>query len=220
MAQVLRIGCLPHVPIQRLLALLGALRLRDPRLETWVWHGRPVEQLDRLGDGALDVAMLHQACAHPGVETEAVFAGERIAAFLPPGGELAAKRVLRPTDLLDVDLVIFPRDGDPALLEHIGAEIDRSGYRFRGVVEASGHHVRDVLLEVAHGRGIALGPSSLAMLTDARSIVVRRTLDPPLTMPDTVLAWQAHRYDRLKERIDVVRDVARDLRHARPRSGR
>jgi DNA-binding transcriptional LysR family regulator len=120
--------------------------------------------------------------------------------------------VLGPHDLRDVDLVMFPREEDRALFEHLLAEIDRGSYCFRGMVETPGPHVRDVLLEVAVGRGVAIGPRSLAELSDAGGIVARRALDPPLTMPDTVLAWRADRPQHVRHVLGTVRDVARDLR--------
>jgi DNA-binding transcriptional LysR family regulator len=209
---VLRVGCHPHLPIQRLLAFLGALGLHDPRLETRILHDRPMEQLRRLDGGELDVAILHDAGPRPDVESEPVFPGEPLAAFLPLAHPLTALHVLHPSDLLDVDLVIFPRAEDPALFDHLLAEIDDGTYRFRGIVETPGAHVRDVLLEVARGRGIAIGPRSLAELSDARAIVVRRELDPPLTMPDTVLAWRANAPQVMQQALSSVRDVARHLR--------
>lgn len=209
---VLRIGCHPHLPIQRLLAVLGALGLHEPHLETRVRHDRPVEQLRRLDGGELDVAILHDAGEHSQVESEPVFPGEPLAAFLPLAHPLTAMQVLRPNHLHDVDLVIFPRAEDPALFDHLLAEIDGGGYRFRGIVETPGAHVRDVLLEVARGRGVAIGARSLAELSDAGGIVARRTLDPPLTMPDTVLAWRANPPQLLQRALGTVRDVARDLR--------
>jgi DNA-binding transcriptional LysR family regulator len=211
-ASVLRIGCLPHLPIQRLLAFLGALGVREPHLETRVLHTQTGDQLRRLDGGELDVAIVHDAGAHAALEIEPLFPGEEIAAFLPVGHPLGAKPVLGPADFLDTDLVTFPRTADPALYDHLLGTIDDGSYRFRGVVEASGPHVRDVLLEVAHGRGVALDSSSLAELCDARGLVVRRELDPPLTMPDTVIAWAASRPHHLHQLIAVVREVARDLR--------
>jgi DNA-binding transcriptional LysR family regulator len=208
---VLRIGCLPHLPIQRLLAFLGALGVREPQIETRVLHTPTVDQLRRLDGGELDVAIVHDAGERLDVETEPVFPGEEIAAFLTLGHALTGKQVLEPTDFLDIDLVTFPRTAEPALYDQLLGYVDVGSYRFRGVVEASGPHVRDVLLEVARGRGVALDSSSLAELSDARGLVVHRRLDPPLTMPDTVLAWAADRPPH--HLIPVVRDVARDLRH-------
>jgi len=115
--------------------------------------------------------------------------------------------------------VIFPRAEDPGLFEHLLAELDRNGYRFRQVVEASGGHVRDVLLDVSRGRGIAIDSSSLADLGDAREMVVHRALDPPLRMPDTVLVWRPRRQHHLEHVLALLRDVAREPRHGggRPR---
>jgi DNA-binding transcriptional LysR family regulator len=211
---VLRIGCPPKLPIQRLLAFLGALGMRAPHVEARVLHDTPAaEQLRRLAGGGLDVAMLYCADRQLEVDVEPVFPGEQLVAFLPPGHPLTANDVLGPADLLDVDLVIFPRAEDPGLFDHLLAELDSGGYRFRRVLEASGGHVRDVLLDVASGRGIAIDSSSLADLSDAREMVVHRALDPPLRMPDVVLAWRPPRAHHLEHVLELLRDVARDLRH-------
>jgi DNA-binding transcriptional LysR family regulator len=210
---VLRIGCLPHLPVQRLLAFLGALGQRQPRLETRVRHDRHVEQLRRLDGGELDIAMLHDAGEQDDIETEPVFPGEPLAAFVALGHPLAAKRILGPCDVLDVDLVIFPRADDPGLYDHLLAQIDRGCYRFRGIAEAPGAQVRDVLLDVARGRGVAIGAWSLGELSDARRIVARRELDPALAMPQTVIAWRASRTRHLHDALGCAREAARDLRH-------
>jgi DNA-binding transcriptional LysR family regulator len=217
---VLQIGCFEHLPIQRLLAFLGALGLHAPQLEAQVRHDRLRELLRRLDLGELDLAIIHDTGDGIAVEIEPIFPGEQLAAFLPLGHPLARKRTLAPADVADLDLVIFPHAEDSTLVDRLLAEIEGAGYRFRAIVEAPGAHVRDVLLEVARGQGIAIAASSLAGLTDARDIVTRRALDPRLAMPDTVLAWSPSRSASLQQVLTIVRDVARDLRRGgRPTAG-
>jgi DNA-binding transcriptional LysR family regulator len=210
-ASPLRIGCVPHLPIQPLLRFLGALHERDPNLRVQVTHLNFLEQARFLGAGELDLGIFHEAADHSEIETEPLFVGESLAAFLPPGHRLADHSVLKPEDLRRDTLVVFPQEANPALYERLLAHIEEAGYRFEAVREASGMNPRDVMLSVAEGLGVALGPVSLQEVSDVGSIVLRRPLEPPLSMPDMVVAWRAEPPGRLKEKLDLVRTVASDL---------
>ncbi|HXM75614.1 MAG TPA: hypothetical protein VN971_02460, partial [Thermoanaerobaculia bacterium] len=80
--------------------------------------------------------------------------------------------------------------------------------------EAGGMNPRDVMLAVADGLGVALGPFSLQDVSDVGGIVIRRQLEPAVSMPDTVVAWRANPPGQLKETLSLVREVARELRTA------
>jgi DNA-binding transcriptional LysR family regulator len=67
------------------------------------------------------------------------------------------------------------------------------------------------MLSVAEGLGVALGPLSLQEVSDVGSIVLRRPLEPPLSMPDMVVAWRADPPGRLQDKLAVVREVAIQL---------
>jgi DNA-binding transcriptional LysR family regulator len=213
-ASPLRIGCVPHLPIQPLLRFLGALHERDPNLRVQVTHLNFLEQARFLDAGELDLGIFHEAADHPEIESEPLFVGEPVAAFLPPGHALADRSVLKPDDLNHETLVVFPQEANPAQYELFLARIEEAGYRFNGVREASGMNPRDVMLSVAEGLGVALGPVSLQEVSDVGSIVLRRPLEPPLAMPDMVVAWRADPPGRLREKLVVVREVAHDLHSA------
>ena len=70
------------------------------------------------------------------------------------------------------------------------------------------------MLAAADGRGVALGPFSLQEVSDVGGIVIRRQLDPSLSMPDIVVAWRANPPGQLKEKLAVAQEVARELRAA------
>ncbi len=216
-ASPLRIGCVPHLPIQPLLRFLGALHERDPNLRVQVTHLSFLEQARFLSAGELDLGIFHEVADHGEIESEPLFVGEPLAAFLPPGHGLAERSVLKPENLLEETLVVFPEEANPALYERLLARIEEAGYRFKGVREASGMNPRDVMLSVAEGLGVALGPLSLQEVSDVGSIVLRRPLEPPLAMPDMVVAWRAEPPGRLKEKLALVRAVASDLHAAEER---
>ncbi|HMJ00160.1 MAG TPA: LysR substrate-binding domain-containing protein [Gaiellaceae bacterium] len=210
-ASPLRIGCVPHLPIQPLLRFLGALHDQDPNLRVQVTHLNFIEQARGLGAGELDLGIFHEARDHPDIESEPLFVGELLAAFLPPGHRLADRTVLRPDDLRSETLVVFPQEASPALHEGLLTRIAKAGYQFEDVRDAGGMNPRDVMLSVAEGLGVALGPVSLQEVSDVGSIVLRRPLEPPLSMPDMVVAWRADPPGRVKEKLPLVRRVAREL---------
>jgi DNA-binding transcriptional LysR family regulator len=210
----LRIGCLPHLPIERLLRFLGALHERDPSMETHVTHSLTLEQVRRLRDGELDIGIFDYAGDYADIATEALFAGEPLCAFLASSHKLAPNAVLGPADLKREVLVTFPLEANPALHARLLALLDDAGYRFAKVHEAAGKSARDLILAVAECTGIALARSSLRDVSSARGIVVERELDPPVFMPDTVVAWSNSPPRHLETVLAVVREIARELRRA------
>jgi DNA-binding transcriptional LysR family regulator len=215
----LRIACVPHLPIERLLAFLEALRARSPGLRPQVTHVTSGEQVTRLRSGELDVGIFNDAGEEEGLEEEPLFPGERLVAFLPTGHSLTERPVLGPAELEQEVLVVFPQSASLAAHDRWLALLERSGYRFAGIREAGGTHPRDLLLAVAERRGVILAPASLADVTGAGGLVARRELDPPVTLANTVVAWRADPPDRLTEVLAVVRQIARELRNAHSFAG-
>ena len=177
-------------------------------------HLNFLQQVRGLSARELDLGVFHEAAEQAEIESEPLFVGEPLAAFLPSGDELAERSVLKPEDLRTQTLILFPRDANPTLHERLLARIENAGYRFAGVREASGMNPRDVMLAVAEGLGVAIGPVSMQEVSDVGSIVLRRPLEPALAMPDMVVAWRADPPGRLDEKLAVVREVAKALHAA------
>jgi hypothetical protein len=156
---------------------------------------------------------------HTEIETEPLFAGEPLAAFLSAEHRLAAKPVLGPADFDEEILLTGQRAVNPALYDRMLALIQAAGYRFARVREMSGTSGRDLMLGVAGGLGVSLAPSALEEIGGG-GIVIRRPLDPPLSMPDTVVAWPAKPPRRLATLLVDVREVVRERRAARTREVR
>jgi len=207
-----RLGCVPDLRLQRLQSFLGGLYASVPELQVEVSHLRSAEQLIRLGDGALDLGLVHTAGAEGDIETTAVFQGERLAAFLPPGHRLSGKTTLTPTDLAGEVLLVASRLADPDLHDELMARLTRARYRFRQVCETSGADMRDVLFAVAEGHGIGLGPAPTAeILGELGKVVTRHALDPAPSMPDTLVAWTVSPSPELAELIAAARRLAPEL---------
>jgi hypothetical protein len=186
------IGCAPDLSLHRVQALLGALYRSHPRLRTEVVHLRCEEQLRRLRADELQLGLIHDLGPQPDVETASMAPGEPLCAFLPVGHPLTALDVLGAGDLESEVHVRSPRAADPALSDRLDALLEGAGHRFAAVHETVGTEPRDVILVVAELRGAAVGPESLLRISgELDTIVTSCALDPPLQMPETMLAWHA-----------------------------
>ncbi|WP_203981281.1 LysR family transcriptional regulator [Planosporangium flavigriseum] len=208
----LRIGCVPDVPIERLLKFIELMRVANPGVQTQVTQLLAREQVSRLQEGTLEYGIFHHAEDHDGIELVPLFFGEQLAAFLPKNHRLAAHDSLGPDDLEEEDLAIFSRANDPALHDLLLASIEEAGYRFRSVRDAGCFTARDVMLAVASGLGVAFRPFSFKDASDAGSLVSRRPISPPIEMPETVIAWASNAPRKLRSITESVRAVADLLR--------
>jgi DNA-binding transcriptional LysR family regulator len=209
-----RVGCTSDLPIQRLLRFMDALRDENADLDVRIAHLSPVEQLARLRDGRLELGIVHHADHLEEIEQEPLFVGEPLMAYLPLEHPLAAREVLVPADLESETLIMLPSTAYGALNDRLLALLTQSGYRFAALLEAGGVDVRDLMLAVAGGLGIAVGAASLKDVNEAGSIVARRALDPEPTTPETVVVWRDLPPSQLAAKLASVRDVARRLRRA------
>lgn len=211
----LRIGCAPDIPLQRLQGFLGALYAEDPRLVADVSRMRSDGQLGGVLAGELDLGLIHSAAAQPGIETETLFPGEPLCAYLPVGHRLAARPALRPQDLRDETLVVFPRSADPALAERLAELLAAAGYRFRHTRETHSADDRDVAFTAVERHGVMVAPASVArILGDTATLMTAHPLDPPVRMPDTALAWRADGPRGPAGAIARARDLARSFRRS------
>ena len=207
----LRVGCTPYLPIDRVLLFLSALGAKEPRTRPHVKHALPVEQVRGLQSDELDVGIFPDVLDDPRIEREPLFPGEGLAAFLAQGHSLAGKPVLGPDDFADQTLVTFPPSVNPGLADWLLATLDSARYRFRELREVGGVHLRDQLLAVAAGQGVAFLPATLKEIDETGALVVRRPLERPLSMPNTIVAWHARVPPQLRPLIATVREIARQL---------
>ena len=210
-ASAFRIASLPHLPIELLLSFLDALSDRNLAYQPHVTHLPSLEQVRRLRAGELELGVFHDPGEIEGLEREPLFPGEPLAAFLPEGHPLAERSILGPEDFRD-HVLIVSRGVNPALHDRWLGLIEQAGYHFRSMHDAGGMDGRDVILAVAEGLGTGLEPFSLAEVGGAGGLVVRRHIDPPIRMPDTVVVWRADPPPQLRTVLADVRTVARRLR--------
>jgi DNA-binding transcriptional LysR family regulator len=207
-SSALRVGCVPNLPIERLLRFLRVLQDLGGDTAPHIAHQVAAEQVKRIKSGDLDLGIVHHAEDYEELELVPLFEGEPLAALLPPGHRLADRDPLRPKDLEGESLVIFPRDGNAALHDEMLTLIERAGFSVANIREAGGMDARDLLIAVASGQGIGIGAHSVKEVSEAGSLVVRRALDPSVAMPETMLAWRQNAPRRLQLLLPEIRELA------------
>lgn len=172
-------------------------------------HLDTAEQVARLRAGDLDLGVLDYAEPAPPLRMQPLYAGERVAAVLPPGHALAARPAIRPGDLAGETLLSPPRTANPAFDDVLDRALSAAGHRVHRRRETRGSHPHDVLFAVAQGQGVALGPPSiLRSAGELGAMLSSCLLDPPVHLPDTQLAWHA---DPPSALADAAQEVAAKL---------
>jgi DNA-binding transcriptional LysR family regulator len=210
----LRIGCVSFLPTAQLQRFLAELKSRDASFRAEITHLWGPEQVERLRAGGLDLGVLLYTEDDAELEYVPLYPGEQIWAFLPPEHDLAEKEALTPEDLASETVLTFPRAVSPVLYDRYMRLFAEAGYRFPDLHELNSQDPRDSLLAVAGGLGIACGPSSLPEVGEEGRSVIGRPLNPPLLLPDVVVAWRASAPRRLRSRLTAVREAARELHQA------
>lgn len=209
----IRVGCAPDIALQRLQAFLGALYGGGGVTGAEVVHLRSGEQLRLLGSGELDLALIHDCGPGPEFGTEPVFPGEEMVVLLPVGHALADRGVIRHGELADETLLVPPRASEPGVVEGLLSTLAADGGAPHAVRETAGTDVRDLILAVGDGLGIALSPPSfLRSIGDLGTVVTTAAVDPPLRMPETLLAWRAEPDPRLQPVVAAAGSAAGELR--------
>jgi DNA-binding transcriptional LysR family regulator len=181
-------------------------------METEVVHLATAEQLTRLCSGDVDLGVIDYAAPAAPVQVQPLYTGERVAAVLPVGHRLTAQPAVRPGDLTRDTLVCSPRTANPAFHDALEAALAVAGHQFRRRRETRGVDPEDVLLAVAQGQGVAVSPlSTLRRAGELGAVLTGRPLDPPVHLPDTMLAWRADPPGALADAICAARAVAREL---------
>jgi DNA-binding transcriptional LysR family regulator len=207
----LRIGCLEIVPIERVQRFLEMLRAREPALDLALTHLPSREQIRRLRDRELDLAIVVDGGDHQGIVTHPLFPGEPLEAVLPSEHELAGRPALTPGDLREEVLVTGPRSLNPGVYDRFMTAIAEAGYGFDRVDERGEPNPRDLVLAVVSGDGVLLRPPSFKPVDEAEVEVVEITLDPQPVMPPTVAAWRANPPAELRRVLGVVREIGDEL---------
>jgi DNA-binding transcriptional LysR family regulator len=204
----LRIGSVLHFPLPPLYRFVRALEEGGLTADPQVMRLPSSEQVRRLRSGELELGTFPLAEKHAGLETEPLFRGELLAAYVCRENPLAANEVLEPDDLREQPIYVFQR-ANPALWDRSLERFKAAGYAFGDLRDVPGNDGRDALLSLVGGSGVALLPASILGTSQAERLVVRVPLVPSVSLPDTVLAWSASPPRQLGDILGEVRSVAR-----------
>lgn len=207
----LKIGCSGVLPTARVQRFVRELKKRDSSLRTEIIRLWAIEQVERLRGGLLDLGVFTRGEEHPDLECEPLYRAEPVHVFLPSAHRLAEKEVIGPEDLAGEMRISFPRTINPDAQDRFASYLESAGYRFAGKHNLSSKDPRDALLAVAGGLGVVLGAPSLRELGDEAQDLIVRPIDPPLELPETVVAWRASAPRALRSSLSAVRDVARTV---------
>jgi DNA-binding transcriptional LysR family regulator len=210
--QVLRMGVVPFVPVSRVLRLIGAFRQSFPDWRLEITNSSSLEQLRAIDAGELELGIVHYFDEYEGIEFVPLFPDEPLAAYLSPGDPLAGKEVIRPDDVRGSTLIILARELHPRAHEWLRGVLHDNGFAFEDVHEIHGRDaLRDVLVTVAAAGGIAVLPQSLQDVTRTDDAIVRRPLEPELTVRGALFALPARPSQQLQGPLGRLRGIAAEL---------
>jgi len=213
----IRVGCVPDAPIDRLHRFLTGLREIVPGARTVVEHAASHDQVQQLHSGEIDLAIVHDTAATEDILAAPIFAGRPLVALVQAAHPAAALPAVSPDDLADEPLFAFPGEASATLHGWIRTMAAAGGYRPPEMIQGRGADMRDAALAVADGQGVALVPAAGPPAAD--HIVAQRPLRPAIPMPDAVLAWRPHPPRVLRDALEPVRELARELHRTTSEGG-
>ncbi|AGW89765.1 MULTISPECIES: LysR substrate-binding domain-containing protein [Cupriavidus] len=147
----LRITCSPNLGQTVLPRAIASFRAAHPAVRVVVRTQIPGNMLRALLSGQVDLAVSNMPLVHPNLEARLLVKNE-IVALVPVGHPLAARKWVRPADLIGEDLIGYGQDVPFGLLVHemFGNEGDQPDMR----VQVEQAHVARALAQA--GAGIAL----------------------------------------------------------------
>jgi len=167
----LRLGFVSAVLSPELVAVLRAFREQHPAVQLLMQDSPPAEQLAALRRGSLDGGFIGlPPDGHtPGIQF-VPWCREALAAFVPFGHGLAARRQIDLRELAGEALVAVSGEAAPAFSAYLRKVCGKAGFRPRIVLESP--RAQAVAVMVAAGTGIALLPTSLARVVgDAAAVI-------------------------------------------------
>ncbi|MFJ4294043.1 LysR substrate-binding domain-containing protein [Cupriavidus sp. NPDC089707] len=147
----LRITCSPNLGQTVLPRAIASFRAAHPAVRVVVRTQIPGNMLRALLSGQVDLAVSNMPLTHPNLEARLLVKNE-IVALVPVGHRLAARKWVRPAELIGEDLIGYGPDVPFALLVHemFGNDGDQPDIR----VQVEQAHVARALAQA--GAGIAL----------------------------------------------------------------
>ena len=167
----LRLGFVSAVLSPELVEVLRSFRERHPEVQLLMQDLPPAEQLAALRQGTLDGGFIGLPPSErtPGIQM-LPWREESLAAFVPFGHPLAARRQIDLRALAGEALVAVSSEAAPAFAAYLLEVCGEAGFRPRIVLESP--RAQAVAVMVAAGTGIALLPASLSRVVgDAAAVI-------------------------------------------------
>ena len=176
----LRLGFVSAVLSPELVDTLRTFREAHPEVQLKVQDASPAEQLEALRRGTLDGGFvgLEPRERTPGIQFVS-WRKEPLAAFVPTGHPLAARKEIALRDLAGEALVAVSGGAAPAFAAFLREACGAAGFRPRIVVESP--RAQAVAVMVAAGAGIAVLPASLARVVGKAAAVIPFKKAPTIT---------------------------------------
>ena len=180
-------------------------RAARPDVEVLVHEMNSKEQVEAIGNGQLDIGLLHPPRpVEPGLQIETLLAVP-LAVALPEGHRLARRRTVALSELAGEAWILFPRWLALGLHDDVMAACAAAGFAPRIVQETT--RVTSMLSLVASGFGVSLVPVSVARVRLWGTIC--RPLQDGLTLPLALVWRKTDANPPLDSFLQSVREEAR-----------
>lgn len=156
---VIEIGYVVPAMLRFLPLAIRRFRAEQPGVVLRLREMSTAPQLEALGTGELDVALVSGECPEKQVRTWMTWT-EPAVVLLPPAHALADRREVQVGELAEEDFISFPRAQAPDLYERWAGACRAGGFTPRVVQEAQSWQMIAAL--VSAGLGIAIAPASAA----------------------------------------------------------
>jgi DNA-binding transcriptional LysR family regulator len=180
----LRVGYLPDALPRSVPESLSQFRAAAPGVDVVLESGRPLQLIDDVRQGRLDVAVV---CLPVPVGDLRVTPLEldRAVAAVPESGSLSREAVLQPQRIGETPLIMLPRIANPAFYDAVIGCWREAGTAAMPV-EAPEPRIEHVLLAVAAGAGIGVLLESAALRHSVPGVRVLPLAPPPMCEPAIV----------------------------------
>jgi DNA-binding transcriptional LysR family regulator len=214
-----RIGAVPALPPRLIPSLLARFAAKAPGVEVVVRAIPPARAAhDLLETTDVDVVLIRGEVSTPGVDA-CVVATEPVGVALPGSHALAAKPAITASDLTDIPLIAFARDGDATQHDRIFSGLAAAGLANPKIVHESHPGAVEASLRLVEaGVGLSLKLQSEVEAFDSPVIVWRPLADVELDVLVTA-AWRRERATPALERLLPHLVDARRAEPTRPQAG-
>ncbi|WP_028933184.1 LysR family transcriptional regulator [Pseudonocardia spinosispora] len=192
----LRVGFAASLALTVLPGLLRAYRADNPDVVLEIEEMTTAPQLAALRDRRIDIGLLREPPAEPGLCTEPLLT-EKFVAVLPVAHRLASLRRVPVTALADEPFVLLPRHVGPTVHDRIVTVCRDAGFEPRVAQHAVEWQTVCALVEA--GFGVSLAPASIRRIR-LRGVVCRG-VEPESARTTVSVCWRDADPDPLVDRF-------------------